>query len=194
MSRETFIISQKTTIDRVAFEKMVRQTSRLIWAHLMLQCRDAHRSEDLTQETFLRAWKAIASLQDTARLRSWLLAIADRVLLDDHKSSTRLKRGKPSSLETSDVAIDPLPTPAMLSEQSDEQSRVMDAIAELPEHHRQVLMLKYLAQQNNDQICNQLEITDGAMRGLHQRGLEMLRDKLSINQPTLSATRGRSDR
>src|ERR1700686_2529247 len=68
--------------DRVAFEEIVRRTSRLVFARLYLETGDTHRVEDLLQETWLRAFRALGELQDARNLRPWLLAIAQHALTD----------------------------------------------------------------------------------------------------------------
>ena len=65
--------------DRAAFEELVRRTSRLVFARLFLETGDRHRAEDLTQETFLLAYKSVHRLREPKGFRPWLLAIAHSV-------------------------------------------------------------------------------------------------------------------
>src|SRR5438067_445676 len=48
--------------DRKAFELLVHHTARLVYAHIVASVRDRQKAEDLTQETFVAAWKGIGSL------------------------------------------------------------------------------------------------------------------------------------
>src|SRR5215470_526445 len=82
--------------DRSAFEELVRRTSRLVFARLYLDAGRADRVEDLLQETFLLAFRALRRLEDAAGFRPWLLAIAHNVLIDDARRSSRQKRAVPS--------------------------------------------------------------------------------------------------
>src|SRR4051794_14535508 len=81
--------------DRGAFEELVRRTSRLLFARLYLETGDAHQAEDLLQETLLRAYHALAWLNDPATLRGWLLTIAHNVLTDAIRRESRRKRAAP---------------------------------------------------------------------------------------------------
>src|SRR5262249_42026680 len=81
--------------DRTAFEELVRRTSRLVFARLYLETGDTHRSEDLLQETWLRAYRSVRRLKDPASLRTWLLTIAQNVLADDVRGAGRQKRSAP---------------------------------------------------------------------------------------------------
>src|SRR5689334_6690939 len=65
--------------DRAAFEQLVRQCARVVYSRHYLDTRDRHRAEDLTQETFLLAWRSIGQLEDAAGFRAWLLSIARSV-------------------------------------------------------------------------------------------------------------------
>ena len=68
--------------DRAAFEELVRRTSRLVFARLYLETGDAHRAEDLLQETLLLAFRRIGELDQPAGFRAWLLKIAQNVAID----------------------------------------------------------------------------------------------------------------
>ena len=68
--------------DRTAFEELVRRTARLVFSRIYLDVGDAHRAEDLTQETFLTAWRSIAQVTEAKGFRTWLLSIARTVTLD----------------------------------------------------------------------------------------------------------------
>ena len=61
--------------DRAAFEDLVRAYARLVWACVYGLVRDAAWTEDLAQETFLRAWESLRDLKDPAAFRGWLLTI-----------------------------------------------------------------------------------------------------------------------
>src|SRR5579863_8161023 len=62
--------------DRAAFEELVRRTSRLVFARLYLETGDAHRAEDLLQETLLTAFRSMRKLLEAKDFRPWLLKIA----------------------------------------------------------------------------------------------------------------------
>ena len=65
--------------DRTAFEELVRSYARLVWASVYGLVRDPAWTEDLVQETFLRAWESIGELKEPGAFRGWLLTIARRL-------------------------------------------------------------------------------------------------------------------
>src|SRR2546421_13105890 len=81
--------------DRAAFEELVRRTSRLVFARLYLDTGDAHRAEDLLQDTYLLAFRSLHRLADPAGFRPWLLTIAHSALIDAARRDARLKRAAP---------------------------------------------------------------------------------------------------
>jgi RNA polymerase sigma-70 factor (ECF subfamily) len=139
---------------------------------------DRHRAEDLTQEVFLIAWRSIGSLEEPGALRAWLLAIAASVVADDARRNARKKRTAKfaGDLQT---AADLSPDPAMTAQGNDERDRALAALRGLPEEYQRPLTLRYLAGADYQAIGKQLALTNGALRGLLQRGLALLRKRMS---------------
>src|SRR5579871_296119 len=65
--------------DLTAFEDLIRAHARLVWASVYGWVRDPAWTEDLVQETFLKAWEAIKDLKEPQAFRGWLLTIARRL-------------------------------------------------------------------------------------------------------------------
>ncbi|MFT3784652.1 MAG: RNA polymerase sigma factor [Tepidisphaeraceae bacterium] len=154
--------------DRSAFDELVRNSARLVFAVLRIDCSDRHSAEDLVQETYLRAWRSIRSLRDPSHVRAWLLTIAKRALVD------QARRRKPT-LDLDNVAP---PATDTKEDSSDDQQKAIDALRGLPEEYRLPLTMRYLAGADHETIRRQLGLTDGALRGLLHRGLTLLRNVL----------------
>jgi RNA polymerase sigma-70 factor (ECF subfamily) len=90
--------------DRSAFEELVRRTSRLVFARLYLETGDVHRTEDLLQETLLTAFRSLHKLSEPRAFRSWLLTIAQNVLIDSVRRKLRQKRAAPSLVDLTALA------------------------------------------------------------------------------------------
>jgi RNA polymerase sigma factor (sigma-70 family) len=171
--------------DRGAFVRLVRSTGRLVFATVMLAVRDVHLAEDLTQETFLRAWRAIGSLKEPAKFNAWLIGIARSVIVDQVRHRSRKKREPASAVrplqrvEGLRLVDDRADTPLDQTDLQERREKLIDALQSLPEMQRQVLSMRYLAECDYDTIARQLNLTDGALRGHLSRGLAVLRAKLS---------------
>ena len=167
--------------DRAAFEQLVRRTARLVYSRQYLETRDVHRAEDLTQETFLAAWRSIGQVDDPAGFRTWLLTVARSVAADAYRREHRKKRfgaGR-SPAGAMEAAADPSSTPPQSAEREESRRRVTAALAALPEEYSLPLTLRYIGGADYDTIGRQLGLSNGSLRGLLSRGLAKLRQKLN---------------
>jgi RNA polymerase sigma-70 factor (ECF subfamily) len=170
--------------DRAAFEELVRRTARLVYTRAYLETGDAHRAEDLVQETFLIAWRSIRQVKDAAGFRAWLMSVLHSSVVDSVRRENRRKRRKPGdcnppALDDAILRIaDGAPDPRESAERSEERARALSVLRSLPEEYRQVLMLRYLAGADYETISSQLALSNGSLRGLLHRGLAMLRNQM----------------
>lgn len=176
---EEALVIRSRTGDRLAFEQLVRRSARGIYCRIYPHVPDSHRCEDLVQETYLRAWKRIGSLSDPSRFRGWLAEIARSVVLDAIKHDARRKRGKPAGSEAAMLQVaDAKPDPSQSSQQREQRRRLLEVLKELPAEYRDALTLRYLAGADYDAIAKQLAISNGSLRGLLNRGMKLLRERL----------------
>jgi RNA polymerase sigma-70 factor (ECF subfamily) len=164
---------------REAFEELVRRTSRFLYARLYLETGDPHKSEDLVQETFMRAFRWIGRLTDPKGFRTWLVTISQSALIDDYRRANRKKRGAPAKHESealSQVAAPPEEDPS----QQEARERARSVLQSLPEEYRLPLTLRYLEGADYESIGMQLGLNNGALRGRLYRGLQLLRRSLKM--------------
>ncbi len=161
--------------DRSAFEELVRRTSRLLYTRLFLETGDAHQAEDLLQDTYLTAFRSMASLETPAKFRPWLLRIAQNAAIDAHRHGHRRKRA--AEMETTIPLNLAAKTPNPEEAAADEEMRqkLLAVLRSLPEEYRLPLTLRYLAGADLLTIELEMGLTNGSLRGLLHRGLKMLR-------------------
>ncbi len=155
--------------DHAAFEDLVRGTARLVWAHVYGLVRDPAWTEDLVQETFLRAWESVGELKDPGAFRGWLLTIARRLAWRHAELTARNPRQSEEDL--------PAPEPSGDPEEAREQ--VQAALARLPERYRLPVTLHFLNGMDYEAIERSLDIGSGSLRGLLARGAKRLRSELA---------------
>jgi RNA polymerase sigma-70 factor (ECF subfamily) len=160
-----------------AFEELVRRTSRMVFARCALEMGDAQRAEDLTQETFLAAWRAIRSLKEADGFRAWLLRIAQNACIDSRRREARLRRTPPGSASSEVLDGVAVAQDASLA-QGESRDRALAILRSLPEEYRLPLTLRYLGGADFESIRLQMGISPGSLRDLLNRGLQLLRSEL----------------
>ena len=134
------LVARTLAGERAAFGTLVERYKRPVY-HLALRLLgNPVDAEDAAQEAFVRAYVRLASYQQGSNFKAWLLAITAHWCIDQQR------RRKPLSLDV--VAAD---EPALATGDEPEsdflraerQSEVRSRLAGLPEHYRQVLVLRY---------------------------------------------------
>ncbi len=124
-------------------------------------------AEDCFQETFLAALRAYPKLDNSDNLRGWLLTIAHRKAIDQHRSNGR----KPV----------PVADPPEIAVEDPELSdnRVWAVVAELPPKQRAAVALRYGSDLPHAEIAAALGCSpEAARRSLHE-GIKRLRKELA---------------
>ncbi|MCX5213833.1 sigma-70 family RNA polymerase sigma factor [Kitasatospora sp. NBC_00240] len=125
---------------------------------LRLVAGDRQRAEDVVQETLVRAWRNIDRLDAaTGSLRPWLVTVARRIVIDNHRSSLARPR-----------EVDPSPLELLPAEDElDKALRLMtisDALDDLTEAHRAVIVETYLKGRTVTEAAAELGIPAGTVR------------------------------
>jgi RNA polymerase sigma-70 factor, ECF subfamily len=175
---DTALVVRARAGDRAAFEELVRRTSRLVFARLYLDSGRVDRVEDLLQETFLLAFRALRTLTDVNGFRPWLLTIAHNVLIDDARRAARQKRVVPTTETHLTLLPSREPPPDETAERKELRQRVLSVLRSLPAEYQMPLTLRYIAGADYESISEQLGLTNGSLRGLLHRGLKLFRDRL----------------
>ncbi len=136
-------------------------------------------ARDLCQEAFLRAYRALPGFKGQARFSSWLYQIALNLCRD----RMRRRRGRVFvSLDDADQPghqkVDPGPSTLDLVESQDLSRAVADAIADLPEEQRVVIVLKEYQDLTFLEISETLDVPLSTVKTRLYRGLTQLRESL----------------
>jgi RNA polymerase sigma-70 factor, ECF subfamily len=125
--------------------------------------------EDLTAETFLRAWKARHGFQgDEASATGWLIRIAKRLVIDRYRRTSQ-DRSKPPDAPPEE----PSPEQAVILDE--QTSFLFRLVAELPDEPREILVLRYLLNWRVNEIASHLGITENNVSVTIHRTLARLR-------------------
>jgi len=137
--------------------------------------------EDLTQDTFLRGYKALGSLRDPSAFSSWLLGIANHVCVDWHRSRRRTS-ALSEDFEAGDDALPPHRTPEQrpddAAEKAEHAQLLLQELDRLPETYRVTLTLKHMDGMSCPEIAKQQGVALGTVTSRLARGYKMLRERL----------------
>lgn len=148
-----------------------------IHAYLLRMLRDPELAADLTQDAFLKAYRAYDSLQKPDNARAWLYQIAHRVALDDLRRR-RLVRFIPFVGESRDTA----PSPEHLAMDARLSGDMQRALQRIPERQRAALLLAELHDLTGVELAAALGVSHVAARALLTRARESLRQALAAER------------
>lgn len=161
--------------DPKAFEDMVKTYQHRIYGVALRMMGNWSEAEEVAQETFLRAHRALPEFRGDSRLSTWLYAIASRICLNRLASGEGRIARRRAAEEMADSARD---EPAGDLERDDREAAVHKALAELSEERRAVVVLRDFEGLSYDEIAAALGLELGTVRSrLHRARLD-LREKL----------------
>jgi RNA polymerase sigma-70 factor (ECF subfamily) len=142
--------------------------------------RDREAAEDVTQEVFIKVWRALPGFDGRASLSTWIYTIARNTSL----SALRARRPQ-SSLSDPEVmeaveAIDPVPPADVMVD----RAAVLRLVDQLPTKQRQVIMLFYMEAQSHEEVAAMLAMPVGTVKTLLHRA----RARLGAAVGKMSAT------
>ena len=160
------------------FSELYRAHLRDVYSYAYYRVGNHHDAEDLTEQTFLQAYRHFERAQREASgrpLRPWLIRIAHNLAANLYRDRSR----RPSSpIEDSDSLSAPHTT-EQLVEGRDELSRVLEGVRQLPDDRREALIMRFALGMDNREIARALGRSDGATKVLIHRAIKQLEGIIS---------------
>jgi RNA polymerase sigma-70 factor (ECF subfamily) len=160
-----------------------------IYAYLLRMLRDPELAADLTQDAFLKAYRAYDSLQKPENARAWLYQIAHRVALDDLRRR-RIVRFVPLAGEARNTA----PSAEHLAMDARLSGELQRALERIPERQRSALLLAELHDLTGVELAEVMGVSHVAVRALLTRARESLRLALASEHQALADAETAADR
>ncbi len=169
--------------DPESFSRLVHAHQKVVYAFLMGWVRDTTVADELTQDTFVRAWKAIAKFRGESAFQSWLLQIA----LNNARSwgrwrSVRLRRDVPlSDPEADEPAAMPTPRaplandPAQALDTQELGRHIRRAVELLPPREKTVFVLRHDNELPLKEIATVMGIAEGSVKAHLSHALDKIR-------------------
>lgn len=166
------LIQRSLTGDENAFAKLVRKYQKQVHALAWRKVGDFHIAEEITQDTFLRVYKKLATLKDPNRFAGWLYRIAARQC----HTWLRKKRIQTQPLEDTDIALIEGGTYSQYI--AEEQAKaateaqrgvVQRLLARLQESERTVVTLHYFGEMTTEEISRFLGVSASTVKSRLRR-------------------------
>lgn len=141
-------VSSTMTTKQIRYEALVKALHTDLYRFAFWLCHDKQVAEDLVQETFLRAWRALDSLKDEKAAKAWLITILRR------ENARRFERKRFEMGEYEEASIQD--KQATSNEQAIENDWLREKIALLPEEYREPLVLQVIGGFSGEEIADLL--------------------------------------
>ncbi|GAS98138.1 ECF subfamily RNA polymerase sigma-24 factor [Mycolicibacterium canariasense] len=164
--------------DAAAFDVLVARHAAALWRFIAHTYPESADCDDIVQETFIAAWKALPTFAFHSQFRTWLYALASRKTVD------ALRRRRPQNdLDSAAEAADLRPGPGQQAEHSAFMTALNRELARLPYQARAAWWLREVYDLSLSEIATVLNTTEGSVRGHLQRTRKRLATTLEEFKP-----------
>ena len=176
---EKDIIKKVTGGDKNAFEELVLANQKNVYNLALKMTKNADDALDISQEAFIKAYRQLSSFRGDSKFSVWLYRLTYNLCIDFlRKNST----AKTVSLDFEDSAGDvkPLEIPDLRNLPEDNAIRtetrknIADGIKELPDNHREILVMREVTGMSYEEISSSLGINAGTVKSRLARAREKL--------------------
>ncbi|MCB9170643.1 MAG: sigma-70 family RNA polymerase sigma factor [Flavobacteriales bacterium] len=154
-----------------AFNLLVRQYQRRLYAFIRRMVTDHDETQDVLQNTFIKAWNGLDNFRADSQLFSWLYRIAY------NESITHLKRMRRGLFVSEDAVIERLTTTLDSSEHFSGdaiQRKLQTAVMRLPDKQRAVFNMKYFDEMKYEEISAVTGTSVGALKASYHIAVKKL--------------------
>ena len=169
---------------RAAFEPLVERYKDKIFRLCVSMLRNETQAEDVTQDIFLRIWKALPGFQGQASLSTWIYAISRNCCLTELKKQTAHRT---DSLDRPEIGLAAEELTALHANvmETGAELDVHWMVNQLPERYRRVIALFYLEQKSYEEVAVMLGLPLGTVKTFLYRAKKEL-IKLAARRPVVS--------
>ena len=177
------IIARTLDVDRNAYAELVRRYQGAVLGQALAMTGRLDEAENLAQEAFLKAYRALAGLRERRAFGPWLLGIARNAGYDWLRRRQREEAGVPADTSGADpgdldVADPAAASPADEVERDETYRRVLALIATLPPEYAVAVTLKHKTGMTCQEIAETLGVPLGTVTSRLARAHQMLRERL----------------
>lgn len=140
--------------------------------------RDIHLAQDVLQETFIKAFIQLDSLQDQEKMGRWLSTIATRTAIDYIRKENRDRSEEYDETLMKNIQVEIVLTVEDVVEYNLIVEEIINKIMELKEEYREILILKFIHELKQNEIAELTNLNVGTVKSRLHRAVKALKLKL----------------
>ena len=166
---ERRLVEQAKSGDAEAFGQVYDACVDRVYRFIFFRVSDVPTAEDLTSQVFLKAWRNLGRYRPSGPILAWLYTIARNTVIDHYRTAKQtvpLEEAAPVAVQN-DTLDDQV-------EFQFEMESLQKSLQYLTDEQREVVILKFVAEYDTDQIARKMGKSEGAVRALQMRALQAL--------------------
>ena len=172
--------------DEKAYRELIEMYQPRIYSLALRMVRRAEDAQDVTQETFIRMFRALDRYDTQRPFAAWLFSIAARLSIDNLRRRKLqplplTQRGHDDEEYTLEI-VDPAPLPDEAAARSEEEARTRVLIDSLPPHYRIVVLLRHQQDLSYEEISETLHLPLGTVKARIHRARALLKERIEGGQ------------
>ena len=171
---DTALVEAARAGDTTAFDTLVTRHRRTVYQVCYRFVNHHEDASDLTQDTFVRAWKALGTFRGQARFSTWIYRIAVNVSLN----RVSLKTPHTDAVDFDLVADVREPAPGAAIDRQQRQAMVRKAVQSLPPRQRTALILRTYHDLSHQEVADIVGTSVGAVKANVFHALANLKKRL----------------
>ena len=181
MATEQELVERAKRGDPDAFGQLVTDNEKRIYNLALRMTGSPEDAAELAQEAFLNAWRGLHRFQGESSFATWLYRLATNLCLDHLRTQKRRTQSMGPALSLDDEENGPVQVadqqlqPQEAVERSERRRALERGLASLPDHHRQVLIMRELSGLSYQEIAQVLDLDLGTVKSRIARARLSLR-------------------
>ncbi len=180
---ETTLIQRAAEGETDAWEPLMLAHQEPVFRFAYLFLGDPDDAEDITQETFLRAYHNLKRFDTTRPLRPWLLSIAANLARNRHRSAARYLAALTRSFRAEPPESNDIEEHALLDMDADQ---LWQAVRLLTADDQQIIYLRFFLDLTTAETSQALDVAEGTVKSRLSRAVNRLRAIIKTDFPTLA--------
>ncbi len=184
MEDDRLLVEKILNNDEQAFCSLVKKYQRMVYATCFRLVKSQTDAEDLSQDVFIEVFRSLGLVRKENDLSGWIFKIAYNKSLSFLRKHNPVKTTNSINIESSSAELDKIHkhaeenSPHHTLEQSETRRIVFQAVDQLPENQKKVILLHKFENFSQKEICEQMGLSQVSVESLIYRAKTNLRKSL----------------